>query len=124
MKKMQQAQTQTPSAPSENECPFCGPKGIFISVPVYLTDPDGRTDILCYRAQCPFCRMVKMYSRPDGMGKRPGIYKWAGKYPDFRVDLWPEVQKYGLNPQKVLASIFDRKEQRYFTISDFAGAVK
>ena len=118
MRKTQQ--TQAPSAPSEQACLSCAPKGIYVSVPIYLTDPDGKTDILCYRAQCPFCRAVKLYQRPDGMGLRPGVYKLTGKTPNFRADLWPEVRKYRLNPQTVIERIFDRKEQRYFTLSDFA----
>lgn len=123
MRKTQQ--TQTPSAPSENACIFCGPEGIYVSVPIYLTDPAGKADILCYRAQCPFCRAVKLYQRPDGMGLRPGVYKLTGKTPNFRADLWPEVRKYRLNPQTVIERIFDRKEQSYFTLSDFVlGAVK
>lgn len=49
----------------------------------------------------------------------------TGKTPNFRVDLWPEVRKYRINPQTVIDRVFDRKEQRYFTISDFAsGAAK
>ena len=122
MRKTQQ--TQTPSAPSENACIFCGPEGIYVSVPIYLTDLDGKTDILCYRAQCPFCRAVKLYQRPDGMGLRAGVYKLSGKTPNFRADLWPEVRKYRLNAKTLVERIFDRKEQRYFTISDFAGAAK
>lgn len=123
MRKTQQ--TQTPSATSENACIFCGPEGIYVSVPIYLTDPDGKTDILCYRAQCPFCGMVKTYPRPDGMGLQAGVYKLTGKTPNFRADLWPEVRKYRINPKTLVERIFDRKEQRYFTLSDFVlGAAK
>lgn len=45
--------------------------------------------------------------------------------PIYGADLWPEVRKYRLNPKTLVERVFDRKEQRYFTLSDFAsGAAK
>ena len=122
MRKTQQ--TQTPSAPSENACIFCGPEGIYVSVPIFFTDPDGKTDILCYRAQCPICLATKAYHTPDGMGLQAGVYKLTGKTPNFRADLWPEVRKYKINPKTLVERIFERNKERYFSLSDFSSGAK
>ena len=117
MRKNQQA--QTPSAPAANACFSCR-EGIYVSVPIFFTDPDGKTDILCYRAQCPICLATKAYHTPDGMGLQAGVYKLTGKTPNFRADLWPEVRKYKINPKTLVERIFERNKERYFSLSDFS----
>lgn len=62
------------------------------SFPVTLTQLDGSVITFCHVARCINCGYVKHY------GLRSGIYKLKGKYADFKMQYWPELQKNGITP--------------------------
>ena len=81
--------------------------GIYVSLPVYLVELDGKITLVCYRAECPLCGDVKYY---DGKGCP---YKFNGVKADFGVAYWPEIRRNGLDPDGFVSAVYTQKN-RYF----------
>lgn len=81
--------------------------GIYVSLPVFLVESGGKTTLVCYRAECPFCGDVKYY---DGLGCP---YKLNGGRADFGVAYWPEIRRNGLDPDGFIRAVHTQK-CRYF----------
>lgn len=85
--------------------------GIYVSLPVFLVEPDGKITQLGYRAQCIACRNVRNY---DGKGC---LYRLDGRTPDFGVEYWDIVRRYGLDPKALNDLAFSQCETRYFEVA-------
>lgn len=92
----------------ENSCMACwnanltaddGPNaprshGVVVSLPVHLTEKNGKTTIVCYVARCVNCGHVKQY------GAVPGIFKMPLIKPDTNIAKWPEILRNDIDPMK------------------------
>ena len=85
--------------------------GIYVSLPVFLVEPNGQIAQLGYRAQCIACRSVRNY---DGKGC---LYRFDGRTPDFGVEYWEIVRRYGLDPKALNDLAFSQCETRYFEVA-------
>lgn len=74
--------------------------GIYVSLPVMLVELDGKTTLVCYRAECPDCGDVKYYA---GKGCP---YKLIGGKADFGVAFWPEIRRNGLDPDGFVNAVY------------------
>ncbi len=93
MQVIKQAKSQTTSQATPlnlpESCLACRTLNV-ASFPVKLTQLDGSVITVCYVARCFHCGYIKNY------GLYKGIYKLNGKFPDFKMRYWPELQKNGI----------------------------
>lgn len=117
------AQYQTTVLPFQpNSCPNCwnrpttqaddelAPRshGIYVSIPVYLVEQDGKITRLGYRAQCTTCGNVRCY---PGKGC---LYRLDKEFPDFGVAYWAVVRRNGLDPEGLQDAVVTQTHTRYF----------
>lgn len=76
------------------------------SFPVKLTQLDGSVITVCHVARCVNCGYIKNY----GMNK--GIYKLNGKYADFKMQYWPELQKNGITPGAFIDAVCEAAKEK------------
>lgn len=80
------------------------------SFPVKLTQLDGSVITVCYVARCLNCGYIKNY------GLYKGIYKLNGKYADFKMQYWPELQKNGITPGAFIDAVCSASQEKDRTI--------
>lgn len=84
--------------------------GIYVSVPVYLVELNGKTTQICYRAQCVECGDVNIYNGCSA-------YKLKDGRVDFAVEYWPEIRRNGLDPEAFKEAVLTSKS-RYLVAAD------
>lgn len=75
--------------------------GVVVSLPVHLTEKNGKTTIVCYVARCVNCGHVKQY------GTVPGIFKMPLIKPDTNIAKWPEILRNDIDPMKFEEAILN-----------------
>ncbi len=115
MRKKQEVQPAL--LPPKEACPFCwqDKQAIYTSLPVHITNRD-KIVFTVFRAQCPFCRHIKVYEDRSGT-VRPMIYKLNGKIGDFAYEHWPELKKYNIDPQGFINVLYNQPKERYFDVA-------
>lgn len=84
--------------------------GIYVSVPIYLVEPNGNIVLIGYKAQCLTCGNVRWY---DGRGC---VYR-LGEKVDFKPQFWPEITRNGLDADGFHRYVFEHPKERYFEAS-------
>lgn len=84
--------------------------GIYVSVPIYLVEPNGNIVLIGYKAQCLTCGDVRWY---DGRGC---VYRFGEKV-DFKPQFWPEITRNGLDADGFHRYVFEHPKERYFEVS-------
>lgn len=105
-KKREQA-AQIPQAAPLNlpeSCLACRTLDV-ASFPVRLTQLDGSVITVCYVARCVNCGYIKNY----GMYK--GIFKLNGKYADFKLQYWPELQRNGITQSAFIDAVCEAAKE-------------
>ena len=75
--------------------------GIVVSLPVFLTEKNGKNTLVCYVARCMNCGTVKHY------GAIPGIFKMPLVKPDTNIGRWPEILRNDIDPVKFEEAILN-----------------
>ena len=107
---------KTPPANACNKC-WQDKHGVYMSLPVFLTPEDSyKPHIpLCYKAFCPLCGDVKIYTLTADF-PQAGVYRLSGDIPDFNLRFWPELK--GIDFKGFIALMLQEPRRQYYAFED------